>query len=100
MTRKIQTLIQAVHLATSGKSRDMARAALALDGLPVGGWGETAQAMRQIADYLPMRSCRSYTVGHFVEAIYAASGPDCGRYRARSTSEALARAAIIEAAKS
>lgn len=65
-----QSLAQAKHLVASRKSRAFGRAASYLDGLPVGGWGETEQAMRQIVEELPHRSERAYTVTEFVSAVY------------------------------
>lgn len=70
----MQTLKQAIHLARSGKSRDLARAAYYLHGLPVGGWGETSQAMVRIREELPLRADRDYTVGDFVSAAYEVRG--------------------------
>jgi hypothetical protein len=75
-----QTIRQAMAATRVDKS-NMARAACALDGCPVGGWGETAQAMRQIAEYLPSRSERTYSVAEFVAAAYYVDHAD--RYRSR-----------------
>lgn len=66
----MQTLKQAIHLATTGHSRNLRRAATALHGCPVGGWGETDQAWRQIEDLLPGHWDRDYTVETFVAAAY------------------------------
>lgn len=71
-----QTLTQAIHLARTGLSRTMARAAHALDGCPIGSWPETEQARRQIRDDLPARSCRRYTVDQFVDAAYRVDAAD------------------------
>lgn len=78
-----QTLKEAVHLAGTGKSRDLARAALALHGKPVGGWGETAQAMRDISEALPLRSLRAYSLEEFIGAVYEVDGSD--RYRTKES---------------
>jgi hypothetical protein len=52
-----------------------------LNGCPVGGWGETAQAMRQLAEELPFKADRSYTVNDFVDAAYEVN--HAGRYQSR-----------------
>jgi len=65
-----QTLKQAVLLASTGKSRSLARASRALVGKPEGGWGETQQARSDILAELPHRSERTYTLGEFIEAVY------------------------------
>lgn len=67
----MQTLQQALHLAKSGKSRDLAFAANALTGCPEGGWAETDQARRQILEWLPLRCERGYTIDQFIAAAYA-----------------------------
>jgi hypothetical protein len=76
----MQTLKQAIHLATTGKSRALRSAALELDGKPVGGWPETQQALRQIDDALPLRSEREYASDEFIAAMYTVDSAD--RYRA------------------
>jgi hypothetical protein len=53
----------------------------ALIGCPSGGWGETAQARQQLADTLPDRSRRSYTVTDLISALYALDHAD--RYQPR-----------------
>jgi hypothetical protein len=90
-----QTLVQAVHLALTGRSRDLARAAWVLDGKPIGGWPETQQAWREVVNELPFRHDRSYTVDHFVDAMYERDG---SRYRRRDADGARQEAARIEAA--
>jgi hypothetical protein len=93
VTRNVlQSLTQAVYLATSGASAALGRAALLLDGLPVGGWAETRQATLELTNYLPHRRDRSYTVGHFVSACYE----DHDTYRRRSPAAALEAAARLE----
>lgn len=74
-----QSLACAIRRARSGESRDLARAARALDGCPVGGWPETEQAKRAILNDLPLRSCRSYTVDQWIAAVYRVDSAD--RYR-------------------
>lgn len=76
---KIQTLKEAEHLARSGKSKALRSAAVALHGKPVGSWGETQSAMRDLRNDLPLRMLRAYTVDEFVSAIYTVDSSD--RYR-------------------
>jgi hypothetical protein len=92
---KKQTLVQAVHLALSGKSTALASASQSLDGKPAGGWPETDAARRDIRDQLPVRLLRCYTIDHFISAVYELDSSD--RYRTRTQSGAMARAAKIEA---
>lgn len=75
----MQTLAQAIHLATTGKSRTLRGAATELHSKPVGGWPETEQALRQIKDALPLRDARDYTLDEFVGAMYLVDSAD--RYR-------------------
>lgn len=75
----MQSLKQAVTLARSGKSVALVRAAHALEGCPVGGWGETAEARRDIVEYLPARHARSYTLDDFISTVYTVDHAD--RYR-------------------
>ncbi len=74
-----QSLRQTVSLVRSGRLR-----VDGLAGCPVGGWAETAQAMRRIEDELPHRSQRSYTLAQIVDALYAVDHAD--RYRPREAS--------------
>lgn len=81
-----QSLDQAVFLARTGKSEDMARAARCLNGLPVGGWAETEQAFMRLAEYLPQPHCRAYTVAELVDQLYEVRGANAwadGRYYTR-----------------
>lgn len=78
-----ETLAAALYLAR-GKSKAHARAATALDGCPVGGWGETQQAFQRLEDDLPLRSMRAYTIAEFVAAAYTVDHAD--RYRTRVAS--------------
>ena len=55
--------------------------AWSLIGCPSGGWGETAQARQQVADTLPARSDRSYTVTDLISALYVLDHAD--RYQPR-----------------
>jgi hypothetical protein len=65
-----QTLKKALYLLRSGQSRSLRIAANLLDGLPVGGWGETHQAWRQMIGELPVRAMRGYTADEFAESVY------------------------------
>lgn len=42
-----------------------------LDGLPVGGWPETQQAVRQLEESIPGPWARSYTVEQIIDAVWA-----------------------------
>lgn len=90
-----QTLVQAIHLAFSGRSRDMMSAINSLAGKPFGSWPETAEAERQVRNELPFRNQRSYTVHQFIEAAYFLDKAD--RYRTREHADAMREAARIEA---
>jgi hypothetical protein len=91
-----QTLVQAVHLALTGQDHDLQAASQALAGRAVSrADGTTTQGWRQIADLLPLRRDRSYTIDHFVDAVYSVSESE--RYRVRDIGEAMAEAARIEA---
>lgn len=80
-----QTLNQAIMLARTGKSADLARAAVALNGLPEGGWAETKQARVRLIDDLPMKNAREYTADEFIAAIYDIEprGNAAGVYRTK-----------------
>lgn len=80
-----QTLKQALYLARAGKSRPLRGAAMALRGLPEGGWAETQAAMREIEERIPARDARSYSVEEFVAGAYSVegNGRDAGRYRSK-----------------
>lgn len=56
------------------------RAARALDGAPVGGWGETEQGRHEVAEALPQEAGRDFSIGEFVDAMYYVDHAD--RYRA------------------
>lgn len=56
------------------KNRDIYRAALELEGKPVGGWPETQQAIRQLHDELPRR----VRLGAFLDSVFVVSN---GRYK-------------------
>lgn len=86
-TTKKQTLKQALHLAATGESKSLARAARALDGKPEGGWGQTEGATRDMENDLPGRWARSYSLAEWIEATHEIvpdpQGQSAGRYRAR-----------------
>jgi hypothetical protein len=65
-------------LAAGTASRQIRIAAYALEGLPCGGWPQTQQAMRTIADNLPS----NVDVDEFVFAAYAVNDAS-GRYTSR-----------------
>lgn len=66
-----QTLKQAVYLIENVDC-EMARCCQ-LDGVPLGD-GRAHQARLQLADALPAKHARSYTVGDLVSALYDTSG--------------------------
>jgi hypothetical protein len=70
-----QTLKQAVAAVRAGKI--VLRCGL--DGCPVGGWPETEQAKLRLAEELPRRSERSYSVDDLISALYVVDF--AGRYR-------------------
>ena len=89
-----QTLVQAVSLATSGKSRVLASAAVSLIGTMPGS-GERAQAYRQMVDLLPARRLRAYTADQFLAAMCCMD--DGERWHQRDAVDATHEAARIEA---
>lgn len=87
----MQTLDQAAHNAVITRngvaiSRPLYVASIALHGCPVGSWGETEQARLVIADQLPPRAKRSYTIEQWVDRCYTI---ERGRYVRRPASEVL-----------
>lgn len=70
-----KTIKQALKTAT------ICRALNGLVGCPVGGWGETDQAMRRIADELPIKSARNYVVRDLVEAAMVVDHADRYQWR-------------------
>jgi hypothetical protein len=91
-----QTLKQALHLLTSGKSDALVRAAFALDNIPAGDWPDTQEARRRMIDDLPMRHARAYTADEFADAVYDWSELT-GRYRTRSMATIRERAGGLKA---
>lgn len=57
------------------------RALAGLVGCPVGGWAETAQAMRTLIDELPRRSDRAWRVYDLIDRCLCVDAS--GRYRWR-----------------
>lgn len=65
------TIKQAIFLINSSDASNLKRAAIALDGLPEGGWPETAQAIMRLTNELPVRSNRDWSVRDLIkEAFY------------------------------
>ena len=56
--------------ASKCNSAAMMRCRGYLDGLPVGGWAETVQAIERIRDDLPSRLVRAYKIEDFIRATY------------------------------
>lgn len=52
-----------------------------LAGCPAGGWAETDQAMRRIADALPAKAQRSYTLYQLVAAAMRLDHADRYQWR-------------------
>ena len=75
-----QTLRTAVRHARQ-EGHPLCRAINGMVGLPVGGWGETDQAMRAVREELPFRGERRYTLGEIISAVLE-EAPN-GRYRRR-----------------
>jgi hypothetical protein len=76
-----KTLPQALATIRTQPTCSLARACQ-LDGLPVGGWGETAQARSRLVEALPWRTDRDYTADDLIAALYAIDSAD--RYQRRS----------------
>ena len=79
MSKQKQSLKQAVVLARTPGT--LIGRCCGLEGLPIGDWPATKQAMAQLMDALPLRSQRSYTAAELVDALYGDDG--WGRYRSR-----------------
>lgn len=79
MKETLKHAVAKFHLGRGGYARG------GLAGCPAGGWPETEQAFRRIADALPLRDMRSYTVQQFVEACYFVD--HAGRYQVREKGE-------------
>lgn len=73
-----QTIEQAIHLASTGKSRGLRSAANSLDGHVMGD-AAARQAMSDVRLGLPVPSMRSYTLDQFVARAYTIDSS--GRYR-------------------
>ena len=63
-----QTLKQALHLAQSGESKNLALAANRLHGVVDAQGGEYAEAVEAITGWLPARDDREYTVAEWIAA--------------------------------
>lgn len=79
---KKQSLSTMTHKSANGAAPAVTRALNGLVGCPAGGWPETAQAKRAIADELPMRAERSYTVDDLIDAVLTTD--HAGRYQWRA----------------
>jgi hypothetical protein len=86
-----ESLKKRVYLITSRKAAN-AGVYYGLRGCPVGGWGETQQAWRQIHDELPWRRDRAYTMEQLIACLYEVDFAD--RYAARPDDEALRLAGV------
>lgn len=75
MRQKPETLAKRLALIDSGREP----ITCGLDGCPAGGWAVTLQARSRLADALPPRSERSYTLTELVDACYVLDHAD--RYR-------------------
>lgn len=75
MTRR-EGLAVCLRELRAGRRPHLARALVALAGCPVGGWGETGQAMRRVADALPFRADRTYTLDDLVDAVMTVDAAD------------------------
>jgi hypothetical protein len=73
-----QSLAGGVRLFHAGRLGAAHRCGL--DGCPVGGWPETEQAIRRLADELP--AARSYSTSALIDAVYLVD--HAGRYRTRT----------------
>lgn len=87
----MQTLDQDAYAAVATRngspiSRPLYVASTALHRCPVGSWGETEQARRTIANQLPPRAKRSYTIEQWIERFYSV---ERGRYVRRPATEVL-----------
>ena len=88
-----QTLVQATHLAVTGKSRKLRSAACCLIGTMPGS-GERAQAHRQMVSLLPVRRLRAYTAEQFLESVCRMDSAE--RWHLRDEPDAISTAARIE----
>jgi len=89
----MQSLQAAIRIGYAGHDRGLAIATTLLHGCPVGGWGETTRAFRQISDALPATWKRDYTIHDWVDAVYSID--DAQRYRRRTLEQALTMAETI-----
>lgn len=100
MTQKKRQSLTAAIAQSLVYERGAGRTALAracgLAGRSAGSWGETTEALAQLAAALPHRDHRTYTVAEFVEARYCLD--QAGRYHERAYAEAMAHAQRIDAA--
>lgn len=69
MTTTTTKTVWSLHDALEDEA--VRRACTTLDGLPVGGWPETQQAIRAVANELPLPSERSYTLHDLLTAAFS-----------------------------
>ena len=79
----MMTLEQALYLIHSRTGSLHLHASL--DGLPVGGWGETQQAIDRLDDALPRD--RDFSLADLIHALYDIRGSECGHYVRRQGHE-------------
>jgi len=68
----MKTLNAAIYIARNNKSRNLDRALSQMHGVHPAD-GQYDQAVRAIAEVLPLRSQRKYTVQDLVDALFAIS---------------------------
>jgi hypothetical protein len=68
----MKTLNAAIHIARNNKSRNLDRALNEMNGVHPAE-GRYDQAVRAIAEELPLRSQRNYTVQDLVDALFSVS---------------------------
>ena len=90
MSRRLSDEVRAIR---AGLRPALARALNGLVGCPVGGWGETAQAMRRIADESPRLAEREWSVDDLVSRVLVPDYAD--RYRWRDEANALRAVASV-----
>ena len=77
MTRK-QTLVGAV------RDREIRIALNGIVGCPVGGWGETRQAVDRLRDAIPIRQYRAYTIAELIDHALCLDHADRYQWRVES----------------
>lgn len=67
---KKQTIYDVQRSLTNGRAKGLARALRNLEGLPVGSWPHTQQAIRVIRGELPIREFRAFTATKLIEQFF------------------------------